>query len=114
MDSCVEAFVNRIDKDIVDNGIGADGYGKVDIWALVGYLALDMIGSTAFGGSFDMVGSNNHFIPVAITRTMRIAPQLVMYPFIRKIIRLNPSPKFEKVTHSTLTLSVANHPNPFL
>ncbi|SAM08257.1 hypothetical protein [Absidia glauca] len=96
MDSCVEAFVNRIDRDIVDNGIGADGYGKVDIWALMGYLALDMIGSTAFGGTFDMVGSNNHFIPVAITRTMRIAPQLVMYPFIRKIIRLNPSSKFEK------------------
>lgn len=97
MGTCVEAFVNRINKDNANNRIGTDGYGKVDVWAVMGYLALDMIGSTASGGSFNMVGSNNHFVPVAITRTMRFAHQLIMFPFLRKLVRLNQSPKFGKV-----------------
>ncbi|KAI8340558.1 cytochrome P450 [Chlamydoabsidia padenii] len=99
MDSCTEAFINRIDRDIANTKVGQDGYGTVDIWALLGYVALDIIGSTAFGESFHMVDTSDHFIPVAITKGMRFAPKLILYPFIGKLVRLfrlNQSPEFDK------------------
>ncbi|CAO3590494.1 unnamed protein product [Absidia cylindrospora] len=98
MDSCTEAFINRIDKDIESSKDGSDGFGTVDIWMLLGSLALDIIGSTAFGQSFNMVESNDHFIPIAITRGMRFAPKLVLYPFLGqlvKLFRLNRDPLFD-------------------
>lgn len=100
MDSCTEAFVHRINKDIDGSKDGLDGYGTVDIWSLLGYLALDVIGSTAFGESFNMVDTNDHFVPIAITKGMRFAPMLILYPFLGTLIRvfgLNRSPEFGKV-----------------
>lgn len=100
MDACTEAFISRIDKDIEASRNTPDGFGTVDIWMLLGSLALDIIGSTAFGESFNMVETNDHFIPIAITRGMRFAPKLVLYPFLGKLVRifrLNRDPRFDKV-----------------
>ncbi|ORZ19679.1 cytochrome P450 [Absidia repens] len=99
MDSCTEAFVDRINRDIQLNNSGTDGFGSVDIWELLQCVALDIIGSTAFGESFNMVDTSDHFIPVSITRAMRFAPNLIMYPFLGKLVKifgLNQSPELDK------------------
>jgi hypothetical protein len=100
MDSCTEAFINRINRDIQLGKSDIDGFGSVDIWSLLGYMALDIIGNTAFGESFNMLDSSDHFIPVSITRAMRFAPNLINYPFLSKLVKvfgLNRSPEMDKV-----------------
>lgn len=71
MHQTTEAFVNKIDKDIKATQ-AADGYGTVNLWVLFQCLALDIIGETAFGRSFDMLENNEHFVPRTIGNNMKI------------------------------------------
>ncbi|KAI8099826.1 cytochrome P450 [Halteromyces radiatus] len=112
MDSCTEAFIHRIDRDIAQTMSQPDGFGTVDIWSLLACLALDIIGNTAFGESFNMVDTNDHFIPLAISKGMRFAPKLIMYPFLGtlvKIFHLNSSPQFDKFMRDLITKRLTSH-----
>ncbi|KAI9499051.1 cytochrome P450 [Zychaea mexicana] len=74
-----ESFIGRIDKDIANTNRG-DGFGQVDVWILLQYLALDIIGETAFGQTFHMLDGNDHIVPATITRNMETANYLVTHP----------------------------------
>ncbi|KAI9255174.1 cytochrome P450 [Phascolomyces articulosus] len=74
-----ENFIQRIDRDI-EKTKRDDGYGKVDIWILLQYLALDIIGETAFGQTFHMLEDNDHIVPSTISRNMETANYLVTHP----------------------------------
>ncbi|KAI9323898.1 cytochrome P450 [Dichotomocladium elegans] len=64
-----KALLQRIDRDIADSR-NSDGYGVVDIWRLLQYLAIDIIGETAFGRTFHMLEGEDHFIPRFIKKTL--------------------------------------------
>ncbi|KAI7861163.1 cytochrome P450 [Circinella umbellata] len=74
-----ENFIKRIDQDI-EKTKRSDGYGKVDVWILLQYLALDIIGETAFGKTFHMLEGKDHVVPTAISLGMETANYLVTHP----------------------------------
>ncbi|ORZ00125.1 cytochrome P450 [Syncephalastrum racemosum] len=98
MDNTTDAFLKRINEDIAKTA-DTDGYGTVDMWVLFQCLALDIIGETAFGQSFDMLENNDHFVPKTITGSMKaahyfmtdplIGPLLAKVPFLRRNIDAN-------------------------
>ncbi|KAL1933626.1 hypothetical protein VTP01DRAFT_7716 [Rhizomucor pusillus] len=81
MHQTTKAFVNKIDKDIKATQ-AADGYGTVNLWVLFQCLALDIIGETAFGRSFDMLENNEHFVPRTIGNNMKINHYLMSEPLM--------------------------------
>jgi hypothetical protein len=94
MHQVTESFIKKIDKDIAKEH-NEKNYGQVDIWTLMQCLALDVIGETAFGSSFNMIEDNSHFIPHAITEDMMEGAIASMYPILSKFIlknggRINP------------------------
>lgn len=100
MAQCTNSLINKIDQDIEytkDN----DGYGTVDIWGLFQRLALDVIGETAFGKSFDMIENNNHPIPGAIAAGMRNSTIRLMFPLLSRFLIKGEDPdKIIKVVSS--------------
>ena len=62
-------MVTRIDNDIAETH-NVDGYGTVDMWRIFQYLALDIIGETAFGETFNMLEKSDHPVPRTITKNM--------------------------------------------
>ncbi|KAI9323899.1 cytochrome P450 [Dichotomocladium elegans] len=75
-----EALMKQIDKNI-ESTHGLDGYGVVDIWKLLQHYALDIIGETAFGKTFNMLEEGDHFIP----RTVSMESEAGNY-FMQKIV----------------------------
>lgn len=72
MDKTLRSFVHKIDKDIQETR-DADGYGTVALWILFQCLALDIIGETAFGQTFNMIEHNNHPVPISIGKGLKLA-----------------------------------------
>lgn len=77
-------MMNKIDETISENHDEND-VGHIDIWTLLKSFALDVIGETAFGTSFNMIDDNKHFIPKAINDEMRAGAISAMYPILAKI-----------------------------
>ena len=71
MHKVTESLVYKIDSDIAQNS-DESNYGTVDIWGLAQRLALDVIGETAFGKTFNMVENNDHFVPTAINEGIAV------------------------------------------
>ncbi|KAI7905070.1 cytochrome P450 [Cokeromyces recurvatus] len=84
MISVTHSLINRINEEI-DKEHDKDNYGIIDIWSLVQCLALDVIGETAFGESFNMIENNSHFVPAAIVEEMKLSAISVMYPLLSKL-----------------------------
>ncbi|CDH57423.1 p450 monooxygenase [Lichtheimia corymbifera JMRC:FSU:9682] len=76
-----DAMVTRIDNDIAKTH-NADGYGTVDMWLIFQYLALDIIGETAFGETFNMLEKSDHPVPRAITKNMQTGSYLMSHPIL--------------------------------
>lgn len=99
MSACTETLLKKIEREI-EATKDASEYGIIDIWSLVQRLALDVIGETAFGQSFNMVETNDHFVPKAISDDMFSAAISSMYPLLSKFILKNggkTNPKLEEV-----------------
>lgn len=104
MQTCVKTFINQIDKEI-ESTKDSDGYGTVDIWNLLQRLALDVLGETSFGKSFDMVENNNHIIPGAISQALRRNAIRALMPFASYFLLLNtknPQPIIRKVNSQSV------------
>lgn len=99
MAKVAESLVYKIDSEIALHG-DKDNYASVDIWGLAQRLALDVIGETAFGQTFNMVENNDHFVPAAITDGMRATAISVLYPLLAKLFLKNggePDPQLKEV-----------------
>ncbi|KAL9542581.1 hypothetical protein MBANPS3_008546 [Mucor bainieri] len=102
MAKVAESLVHKIDSEIALHG-DKDNYASVDIWGLAQRLALDVIGETAFGQSFNMVENNDHFVPGAITDEMRATAVSVLYPLLAKLFLKNgggPDPQLRKASYA--------------
>lgn len=98
---CITTFIHEINKDI-EISRDSDGYGSVDIWSLLQRLALDILGETSFGKSFNMLENKRHVIPDAITKSLLHNFIRAMMPFLSKIILFNaesPQPIIREVKH---------------
>ncbi|KAI8882446.1 cytochrome P450 [Backusella circina FSU 941] len=84
MTSVTQTLLDKIGRDIQATQ-DQEGYGVTDIWVLMQCLALDVIGETAFGKTFEMIEHNNHFVPGAITHEMKAAAFRAMFPMIQRI-----------------------------
>ncbi|CAO0800979.1 unnamed protein product [Mucor circinelloides] len=88
MTTVTESLIHKIDSEIAQDHDDLN-YGTVDIWSLVQRLALDVIGETAFGQTFNMVEDNKHFVPSAISQEMKSSAISVLYPTLSKFILPN-------------------------
>lgn len=94
MASVTESLLERINKEI------ENANETVDIWNLYQCLALDVIGETAFGQSFQMIENNSHFITKAIGKEMQEFALVHTFPLLSKLFLKNAArfdPKLEKV-----------------
>lgn len=80
------SLVEKIDSVIAEKS-EADGYGQVDMWTLLKCYALDVIGETAFGDSFNMIEDNNHFIPEAINDELKESAISAMFPLFKIFLK---------------------------
>ncbi|OAD75767.1 cytochrome P450 CYP5313 [Phycomyces blakesleeanus NRRL 1555(-)] len=69
-ESVTESFVKRINLDTERTKEG-DEFGVIDIWQLLRCLTLDVIGETAFGGTFNMLENDDHAVSRAIVKLTR-------------------------------------------
>ncbi|KAG2203174.1 hypothetical protein INT46_008932 [Mucor plumbeus] len=98
MTTVTETLVHKIDSEIAQ-GHDESNYGTIDIWSLVQRLALDVIGETAFGQTFNMIENNDSFVPEAISLEMRNSAIIVLYPILAKLFLPHggkTDPKLEK------------------
>ncbi|KAI9255171.1 cytochrome P450 [Phascolomyces articulosus] len=89
MRETTQSFIDRIDRDINETK-NENGYGQVDIWILLQYLALDIIGETAFGKTFHMLEGNDHVVPRTISISMEKSSYLVTHPILGPLSMLLP------------------------
>ncbi|KAI9499056.1 cytochrome P450 [Zychaea mexicana] len=74
-----DTFIRSIDREIT-NSKRSDGYGQVDIWILLHYLALDIIGETAFGQTFHLLDGDDHIVPATIARELETVSYIMTHP----------------------------------
>lgn len=82
MADILESFIKRIDSDIDDSFNPHTGYGTVDIWILLQYLALDIIAETAFGGTFHLLDGSDHIVPQVVSQNMKLASHVRTQPYL--------------------------------
>ncbi|KAI8364059.1 cytochrome P450 [Blakeslea trispora] len=85
MTSITESLIKKVEKE-VEADHDAEGYGAVDIWSLMQRLALDVIGETAFGQTFNMIEDPTHFVPVSIGKELRASAINAIYPWLSKFV----------------------------
>ncbi|CAG8616700.1 14301_t:CDS:10, partial [Cetraspora pellucida] len=68
------------------------GGGKADIniYLLIQYNALDIIGETAFGGSFKLVTNGNHPMPTKVFSELRRRVMRSLFPFFKPFLKQDP------------------------
>ncbi|KAI8879798.1 cytochrome P450 [Backusella circina FSU 941] len=93
MISVTESLIKKIGKQIENTK--NDDFATIDIWNLYQCLALDVIGETAFGQTFEMVENNSHFITKAIAKEMEGSAVNSISPLFAKLFmqdatRINP------------------------
>ncbi|KAJ8658815.1 hypothetical protein O0I10_005542 [Lichtheimia ornata] len=85
MADILESFIKRIDNDIENTFDPHTGYGTVDIWILLQYLALDIIAETAFGGTFHLLDGSDHLVPQVVSQNMKLASHVASHPFLGRL-----------------------------
>ncbi|ORZ02865.1 cytochrome P450 [Syncephalastrum racemosum] len=86
MTSMTENLIRRIDRDISACQGSSDGFGTVDIWHLLQCLAIDIVGDTCFGSSFQMLEKNDHFVPRTISLFMESICHMCNHPFLGPLL----------------------------
>ncbi|KAI9009964.1 cytochrome P450 [Phycomyces nitens] len=85
IEGVAESFVKRINLDIKNSKDG-DGFGTIDVWQLLRCLTLDVIGETAFGGTFHMIENDDHAVSRAIMDLTSGVEFSIVHPWITKLI----------------------------
>ncbi|KAI8336564.1 cytochrome P450 [Chlamydoabsidia padenii] len=103
MHDVLETLMNKIDGAVTN---GKDGAGVVNLWKLFQHTALDIIGTTAFGQSFDMINKESHPVPDSIAEEMRWSSWVVSHPYLTKILTLGRGVKSNPVILDFMTKTI--------
>ena len=79
MRQCSEAMTEVIDKACAS---AFGGKAKIDMYTLLGDLGVDIIGATAFGGSFDLVRNKTHALRAQTQKHFRMQNKYRFFPFL--------------------------------
>lgn len=79
---CIDVAVKQL-EELCDGQ--KDSAAEVDIQHLVQSLAVDIIGITTFGQSFDVVETGSHPLPEQLKKALKLSGLLQFMPWIRKI-----------------------------
>ncbi|CAG8507788.1 3283_t:CDS:2 [Ambispora gerdemannii] len=85
--SCVESLVNKLASLSNDNDLKSP---VVNIYGILQSMALDVIGETAFGGSFNIVEQGNHPLPKKVSDEFKRRVICATFPFLRHFKKQDP------------------------
>ncbi|ORZ05408.1 cytochrome P450 [Absidia repens] len=89
MHDVLETLMDKIDDKVVASSPEqGQQVAEVDIWKLFQHTALDIIGTTAFGQTFNMIKTESHPVPDTISEEMRWSSWVVAHPYLTKILTL--------------------------
>ncbi|KAF0481620.1 cytochrome P450 [Gigaspora margarita] len=86
MHTCINDLIAKIDGEICKNG----GKAAINIYLLIQYNALDIIGETAFGGSFKMVTNGNHPMPAKVFGDLKRRVLRSLFPLLKPFLKQDP------------------------
>ncbi|KXS14790.1 cytochrome P450 [Gonapodya prolifera JEL478] len=101
----LEVYIDKVWQDLEKKLLGmrdAEGWAGVDVNKICHNIALDLIGETAFGCSFNMIESGNHPLHEARETLFRYGITKVFIPFL-KYIPLSYLPSINHAAHTTTT-----------
>ncbi|KAI9205317.1 cytochrome P450 [Polychytrium aggregatum] len=88
MDKCITSTFDHLDYLHAQEASGNPAYVTIDLWRFLGCFALDVIGETAFGLSFNMIEKQAHPLPSAIVRRFYFTITAYVFPWIRYLFFL--------------------------
>ncbi|KAL4936460.1 hypothetical protein BDV06DRAFT_227874 [Aspergillus oleicola] len=94
MRSCIDTMMEKLGQEYKITGGQKDG-AVVDIYHFIHATAVDIIGETVFGQSFNLLEVGSHPLPEHIAIGLTITGILQFAPIIRMIVRLPFFPKRE-------------------
>ncbi|ORX46274.1 cytochrome P450 [Hesseltinella vesiculosa] len=81
----LKAMIHKVDTQLQANN---NQPTAIDTWKMWQSLALDIIGTTAFGQSFNMIENESHPVPDTISWEMRHSSWAANHPFLVKLLTL--------------------------
>ncbi|CAG8649430.1 9802_t:CDS:2, partial [Cetraspora pellucida] len=100
--SCVKSLIKKIDSlskpspksshslNSAFNQFNEDNLPVINLYQLVQFCALDIIGETAFGGSFNMVETGSHPLPMKILEEMKRRVMCHTFPYFKMFFKKDP------------------------
>ncbi|CAO3635624.1 unnamed protein product [Cunninghamella blakesleeana] len=103
----LEEFMHQILIDLVDKiddtiAANPNGQAPFDIWKGFQCYSLDVVGSTMFNGSFNLIKNESHPVPDAIAYEMRFSAKLLNRPWLIKLLNFGRRGKTIK-SHPAIT-----------
>ncbi|KFH69694.1 hypothetical protein MVEG_04500 [Podila verticillata NRRL 6337] len=94
MQQCIEIMIRKIDELLADptavkRGTKVLPHGQINICSMMMRLALDIIGETAYGESFDMILNEDHPVPHVLARTLKRCMQQTFNPWMKHILPID-------------------------
>ncbi|CAG8768336.1 2340_t:CDS:10, partial [Dentiscutata erythropus] len=86
MRTCINDLIAKVDGEISKYGSKA----AINLYLLIQYNALDIIGETAFGGSFKLVTNGNHPMPSKVFSELRRRALRSLFPFLKPFLKQDP------------------------
>jgi len=84
MHSCVQALLQKIHDTIISNG--SEKPARINIYQWIQATAIDVIGETAFGGSFNVLEKGDHPLPKKIFEELRMRIIRASFPLLRPFL----------------------------
>jgi len=90
MQSCIKALVDKINtvsSHTSNSELNKNGLPIVNLYQLVQSTSLDIIGETAFGGSFNLVEKGDHPLPGKVFQELKRRVLYHTFPFMRPFLK---------------------------
>ncbi|CAG8496385.1 862_t:CDS:2 [Paraglomus occultum] len=84
MRSCIQVLVQKIRDTVITNG--SEKPARINIYQWIQATAIDVIGETAFGGSFNIVEKGDHPLPKKIFEELRMRVIRGAFPLLRSFL----------------------------
>ncbi|RIB22882.1 cytochrome P450, partial [Gigaspora rosea] len=101
--SCIKLLIKKIDSlsksssktsnlslNSTSNQFNENNLQLINLYQLVQFCVLDIIGETAFGGSFNMVEKGSHPLPIKIIEELKRRVLNHTFPYFRKFFKKDP------------------------
>ncbi|RIA88738.1 cytochrome P450 [Glomus cerebriforme] len=94
MQSCIKAFINKLNTvtSLTSKSVqfNENGLPIVNIHQLIQATSLDIIGETAFGGTFNLIESGDHPLPGKVFQELKRRVMYHTFPYMRPFLKKDP------------------------